>query len=115
MNKGGKIAFDSFQSDKSYHHFTAYAQAKLANVLFSAELARRYKNDCITSVSLHPGVVRTEIWKGIKENVPLVSPLMILFAPIIYVLTKNCKEGAQTTIHCAIDESVTQSNGEYFA
>jgi NAD(P)-dependent dehydrogenase (short-subunit alcohol dehydrogenase family) len=110
----GKINWEGLQSDKDYSKLSAYFQAKLANVLFTRELADRYGKDGITSVSLHPGGVRTEIWRELKGNKNAVSILFTIFYPVFYLLTKDSKEGAQTTIHCAVDEKIPQQNGEYF-
>lgn len=52
---------NDLNSDKSYNRFYAYAQSKLANVLFTNELASRLSDSGVTATSLHPGVVRTEI------------------------------------------------------
>jgi retinol dehydrogenase 12 len=65
-------------------------------------------------VSLHPGVVTTEIWRNL-EKMPFLSILIVLFKPLIWFTFKNCKEGAQTTLHCALDDDeVLKNNGKYF-
>jgi retinol dehydrogenase-12 len=89
-------------------------QAKLANVLFTNELAERYKEHGITSVSLHPGVVRTDIWRIFKQKIDVMSVIFFVFSPLFWLISKSCKDGAQTTIHCAIDDSVVSLNGQYF-
>ncbi len=57
----GKIDFESFTKSKNYFITKAYAQSKLANVLFANELADRLSGTNVTVNSLHPGVVDTEI------------------------------------------------------
>ena len=65
-------------------------------------------------MSLHPGVVTTEIWRNL-EKMPFLSILIVLFKPLIWFTFKNCKEGAQTTLHCALDDDeVLKNNGKYF-
>ena len=57
----GKINFDDLQSKSSYSRMGAYAQSKLANIVFTRSLARRLEGGNVTAFSLHPGVVRTEL------------------------------------------------------
>ncbi|MEM9886249.1 MAG: SDR family oxidoreductase [Bacteroidota bacterium] len=106
----GKINFDSFKGEigaDKYSGFVAYAQSKLANVLFTKELAKRYPSVC--SHSLHPGVVGTalankhgntkwwtKIWKFLK-------PLMLSTA-----------SGAKTSVYLATSPAVLETNGKYF-
>ena len=105
--------WNDLQYEKSYSKITAYMQAKLANILFTRELAYRFGNQGITAVSLHPGVILTEFGRDFEKK--FWFKIVFFFTmPFIYMILKNCKEGAQTTIHCAIDESVEQFNGEYF-
>jgi NAD(P)-dependent dehydrogenase (short-subunit alcohol dehydrogenase family) len=82
--------------------------------LFTRELADRYGKDGVTSVSLHPGVVQTEIWRQFKGKKNVTSFLFSAFSPLFNALSKDCKDGAQTTIHCAIDDKIPEQNGQYF-
>jgi len=70
-----------------------YANSKLANLLFSAELARRNQGTGLSCYSLHPGVVDTEIWRALPS---WARPLLRLRGLI------SAQEGAQTTLHCAL-------------
>ena len=63
-------------------------------------------------MSLHPGVVTTEIWRNL-EKMPFLSILIVLFKPLIWFTFKNCKEGAQTTLHCALDDDEVLKNNGY--
>jgi NAD(P)-dependent dehydrogenase (short-subunit alcohol dehydrogenase family) len=107
---------DDLLSEKSYGPQDAYAKSKLSNVLFTRELARRLKeqgNDKITAVSLHPGVVRTELFKYVPG-----AFLMKWFPPIQFLgwlIMKSPVEGAQTSLHCITAPSVDRSSGEYFS
>jgi retinol dehydrogenase-12 len=82
-----------------------YAVSKLANLLFSAELARRLAGTSITTYSLHPGVVDTEIWRVVPPWFRVVLRLRGLI---------TAEEGAQTTLHCALRAPNTES-GLYYA
>jgi retinol dehydrogenase 14 len=59
----GRIDFDDLQGERSYSGARAYNQSKLANVLFTYELARRLQATSVTANALHPGVVRTSLWE----------------------------------------------------
>jgi retinol dehydrogenase-12 len=81
-----------------------YQVSKLANVLFSAELARREADTGITTYSLHPGVVASDIWRKIPWPIrPLVTARMI-----------SNEEGATTTLHCATSAAAGQESGLYY-
>lgn len=66
MHAQGTINFDDLNSEKSYDEGTAYNQSKLANVLFTRELAKRLEGTGVTVNSLHPGVVQTELMRHMK-------------------------------------------------
>ncbi|XP_076143525.1 retinol dehydrogenase 12-like [Alosa pseudoharengus] len=111
----GEIDFDDINLDRYYDPVKSYRQSKLANVLFSRELAKRLEGTGVTVYSLHPGVIRTELTRNLTQSIPLwklmmCSPLM-LFRPLI----KSPWEGAQTTIYCAVDESLQNTSGLYYS
>ncbi len=80
-----------------------YSDSKLANVLFSAELAERYRGQ-LTSYALHPGVVATDVWRSIP------GPLAWLAKKFMIDVT----DGAQTTLHCAASEQAGSETGLYY-
>ncbi len=63
-----------------YHGWRAYSDSKLANILFTKELARRYQADRLSAVAVHPGVLATRIW---NRNLSPVSLLMRAFKPFM--------------------------------
>ncbi|XP_038058817.1 retinol dehydrogenase 12-like [Patiria miniata] len=97
-----------------YPHLRDYAQSKLANILFSRELARRLESTGVTSVSLHPGVVFSSWWLNMKVN-SVRTLVYYINCPIMWLTFIDEEAGAQTTLHCALDESVSQLPGRYFA
>ncbi|XP_051500419.1 retinol dehydrogenase 12 [Myxocyprinus asiaticus] len=108
----GKIHFDDINLDKNYDPYTSYLQSKLANVLFNHELAVRLQGTGVTTYALHPGVIRTELGRHLLPSLPLWKRL--LFIPFIFLI-KTPWQGAQTTIYCAVDESLQNSSGLYYS
>jgi retinol dehydrogenase 12 len=84
--------------------FPEYATAKLANVLFAAELGRRLAGTGVTTYSLHPGVVATDVWRKVPEPI----------ARFIKRFMKSEEEGAATTLHCALDPEAGRETGLYY-
>lgn len=84
--------------------FPEYCVSKLANVLFSAELARRCEERDVHTYALHPGVVATDVWR----NVPWpIRPLVKLFM-------RSEEDGAATTIYCATSRELADHSGRYY-
>ena len=100
------LNFDSNEFDG----VAAYGCSKLANILFTKELARRLKNT--TTSVLHPGVIETEIWRHFGIGIKICQ---VILWPIRKIFMKNCWVGAQTTIFCAVDESLDGVTGKYYA
>lgn len=104
-HKAGKIRQASFD-DPSKHRlaFSGYAQAKLANLLFTRELARRLEDTNVVVNAFHPGTVATGIWRelpGFLQRV--IGPFLV-----------NCEQGADTAVWLARAPEARQYNGEYF-
>lgn len=81
-----------------------YAVSKLANVLFSAELARRLTGTRVTTYALHPGVVATEVWRRVPAPVAWLMKRFMLTA----------EQGAATTLYCATDPALAGETGRYY-
>ncbi|XP_010882958.1 retinol dehydrogenase 12 isoform X1 [Esox lucius] len=112
-HKGGKIQFDDlFFEKRPYNSLASYRQSKLANVLFSRELARRMKGTGVTSYCLHPGVIRTELSRHVESWFPMMRA--ILSAPSM-LLMKTPSQGAQTSIYCAVTPGLESKSGCYFS
>ncbi|XP_053722798.1 retinol dehydrogenase 13 [Synchiropus splendidus] len=108
----GQIHYDDINLDKDYNPEKSYRQSKLANVLFGRELARRLEGTNVTVYSLHPGVIRTELGRHLWTSLPVWKRVI---AAGIMQLMKNPWEGAQTTIYCAVDESLANESGLYYS
>lgn len=107
-HKTGKIHFDDINLTKGFNVITAYSQSKLANVLFTRELARRVKEKGITVNCCHPGAVATNI--GIDRDTGFGKTVTKLLKPFF----QTPEQGARTAIFLASDDSVSDITGEYF-
>ena len=99
----GAIDFDDLQGERSYDPQAAYAQSKLANVLFTYELARRLAGTGVTANCLHPGVIRTKLsanYAG-RQGAAEASPAELA-------------RGAQTSLYLATSPEVEGVGGKYF-
>ena len=106
----GKIDFDSFTKDTGHFVTKAYAQSKLANVLFTFELADRLNGTQVTANCLHPGMVKTDI--GNKEsNNWLASTVWTLASGLLGISLEN---GAKTSVYLASSPEVKGVTGKYF-
>lgn len=107
-HKTGKIHFDDINLTKGFNVIKAYSQSKLANVLFTRELARRVKDRGITVNCCHPGAVATNI--GIDRDTGFGKTVTRLLKPFF----QTPEQGARTAIFLASDDSVSDITGEYF-
>lgn len=103
----GKIHRNDLQMEKSYSKWSAYFQSKLANILFTRELAKRLEGTGVTANSLHPGAVRTELARHLTVMSVLLKPFFLFY--------KTPKSGAQTSIMLAVDPDLANVTGRYFA
>lgn len=104
---GARINFNDLQVEKRYGGFRAYGQSKLANVLFTYELARRLEGTGVTVNALHPGYVDT--------GIPLSSGFLGKVAKLsARIFAQKPEEGAQTTIYLALSPDVEGVTGKYF-
>ena len=111
----GRIDFDDLQGEREYSGAKAYNQSKLANVLFTYELARRLhaarepERTMITANVLHPGVVSTSFG---AEDPATIQRVLI---PFLRPLMKTPAQGAATSIYAASAPDLEHVTGRYFA
>jgi NAD(P)-dependent dehydrogenase (short-subunit alcohol dehydrogenase family) len=107
-HRRGTLDFADLGFERGYGVMKAYTRSKLANVLFAAELARRLAGTGVTSNSLHPGAVATNIWSG----APLwAKPIIFLFFRPSFI---SVPEGARGMVTLATDPSLEGVTGKYF-
>lgn len=115
-HRWGHIDFEALAVNKdlgtgkySWQFFKAYCNSKLCNVLFTHELAKRLKGTNVTCYSVHPGIVRTEL----SRNVSLWQKIFI--EPVAKLLFLDPEAGAQTSLHCCLQEGIEPLSGRYFS
>jgi len=112
----GEIDFEDLNFDKKeYNAYQAYANSKLANVLHALDLARRLEGTGVSVFSMHPGWIRSNL---IASSGGVVGKFVqnVVMRPFAGVLgTMSWFEGAQTTLHCLLDDDAPNHSGEYYS
>jgi retinol dehydrogenase-12 len=107
-HSGAQINFDDPQLKRGYSAWRAYGQSKLANILFTVELARRLDGTALSANALHPGFVASNFG---KNNGGLFA---ILFGLAQRVAAISPESGAETSIYLATSPEVAGLSGQYF-
>jgi NAD(P)-dependent dehydrogenase (short-subunit alcohol dehydrogenase family) len=105
---GASINFDDLQSEKRYSIMGAYGQSKLANILFTRELAKRLTGTGLTANCFHPGVVASNFG---RSN----GGITVLIFGLIRPFQISPEKGAETGIYLATSPNVANISGKYFA
>ncbi|XP_004082470.2 retinol dehydrogenase 14 [Oryzias latipes] len=111
LYKHGDINFEDLNSEQSYDKAFAYGRSKLANLLFTCELARRLEGSGVTVNALTPGIVRTNLGRHVQVSV-VAKPLFNLLS---WGLFKTPEEGARTSVYLASSPDVEGVRGKCFA
>lgn len=104
---GRQLDLPNLANPRSYNGWKAYSQSKLANVLFTYELARRLGDSGVTANVLHPGFVATNFG---MSNGGIFKPLFRLFQ----LGAISPEQGAQTMLYLATSPEVVGVSGKYF-
>ena len=104
----GRLDFDDLGHERKYRAMRVYGDSKLANILFTAELARRLAGSGITVNCLHPGAVATRLG---HNNGRLATLLTRVLAPFF----RTPAQGAATSIYLATSPDVAGVSGKYFS
>ena len=103
------LDFADLQSEHHYWSMDAYGKSKLANILFTRELARRLVGTGVTANCLHPGVVRTGF--GSTDDMSGIERLTVAIGSPFYV---TAERGARTTVYLASSPEVADRTGGYY-
>ena len=102
-----KLNFEDLHLTKDYSNIKAYSNSKLANILFTRELAERLKGTSVTTNALHPGVVNSNF----GGNSSMFWQAMVVMARPFMV---SIEKGAETSIYLASSDDVKAVSGKYF-
>jgi retinol dehydrogenase-14 len=105
----GKIDFDDLMGERKYSGQRAYSQSKLANVMFTYELARRLEGTGVTATVLHPGVTNTAF--GAEDSARAMTPIIAVLRRFM----RSPERGADTAVYLASSAEVEGVTGRYFA
>jgi NAD(P)-dependent dehydrogenase (short-subunit alcohol dehydrogenase family) len=89
-------------------YLRAYARSKLANLLFVRALARRMRGSAVTVNALHPGFVRSQLFRGLR------GPLRLLLATACWPFMRTPRQGAATSVYLATAPEVAGESGGYY-
>jgi NAD(P)-dependent dehydrogenase (short-subunit alcohol dehydrogenase family) len=106
-HRRGRIHLDDLQGERTFGGWRAYCQSKLANIMFTYELANRLQNTQVTANALHPGFVATRFG---HNNAGLSAKLL----RATQVLAISSEKGAETIVYLASAPEVEGTNGKYF-
>jgi NAD(P)-dependent dehydrogenase (short-subunit alcohol dehydrogenase family) len=106
-HKGARLDFDDLQSAKNYRGFSVYGRSKLCNILFTRELARRWRDTGVTANCLHPGFVATRFGNQSGGAFSRVIRIAKLFAI-------SPEKGSRTIVYLASSDDVANISGAYF-
>ena len=103
---------DLHYRERKYTPFGAYAEAKIAEVLYARELAQRVEGTGVSVFSVHPGWARSNFGRG--GNL-LFRSAMAIMRPLVRGLTDSNEDSAQTSLHCMISDDAPAHSGAYFS
>ncbi|EAS00238.2 oxidoreductase, short chain dehydrogenase/reductase family protein (macronuclear) [Tetrahymena thermophila SB210] len=108
--------YSFFDSNKKYEHIKAYFQSKYYLTLYSLYLNEQYQDSLnLKSVSIHPGVIDTEITRNLCSSIKIINIFLNSFLRYIYTFfIKTPIEGAQTTLHTALINFNQLAGGKYY-
>jgi NAD(P)-dependent dehydrogenase (short-subunit alcohol dehydrogenase family) len=104
---GATIPFDDLNAERSYRGFPRYKESKLANILFTSELARRLEGSGVTAHCFHPGLVAS----GFNRNNGLLMDAAML---LLWPMSRSPEKGAETLVWLAASPEPARTNGGYY-
>ena len=109
LSARGEMKWDDIMYEKGYGFLAVYSQSKLANLLFTKELQKRYGGFNVKSVSLHPGVIKTELNREFNSKCFYRAMIKVLG-----MFQKTPLEGAQTSLFCTLEDHEKLQGGAFY-
>ena len=103
-----RLEFDNLQGERRYTFFSAYAHSKLANILFTYELARRLEHTSVTANCFTPGPTATNFGRG-------AGGLMGIMSGLVHLIGHRADASARTAVFLATSPEIAGFSGKYFA
>ncbi|CAG2109542.1 unnamed protein product [Medioppia subpectinata] len=111
----GKIHLDNINlRNGEYNNILAYGQSKLANVLFSRELAKRLRHSNINTYCVHPGSIHTEFNRHMDKSTSKEGVRAAIMGWFNHNLLLTPLMGSQTTLYCALEDEIADETGYYY-
>jgi len=104
VHRTARLDFGNLQGEKKYHRDSVYARSKLADIIFTKELARRLEGTGVTANCVCPGAVASNIWAHSNKAVNMFFKLIM----------KGPSEGAVLPLYVAVSADMAGDTGEYF-
>ena len=111
----GYLNLDDINSEKFYFDHLTYGGSKLANILFTNELASKIEGTGVKTCSLHPGVIRSGFIRNVITRNIILKFLIVTLHPLWWFLTKNTQQGSQTSLYCSLIQHNELENGKYYS
>ncbi|XP_012276143.1 retinol dehydrogenase 13-like isoform X2 [Orussus abietinus] len=111
--KQGKINISDLNNTEKYDAREAFAQSKLALIMFTRELARKLTGTGVTVNAVHPGIAHTEINRNLSFHNSYFSALFL--KPLTWPFIKSAKQAAETIINLALNPDLNSTSGCYFS
>nr|CAB3237756.1 dehydrogenase/reductase SDR family member 13-like [Phallusia mammillata] len=113
LYKLGALDFDYIRSETNgyFSDLKMYGQSKLANIMFTIKLSKLLKGFDVTTYSMHPGAIKSEIGTSFQQS----SILNFAYKIISPIFFREGFYGAQTIMYCSLDDNVTKHSGGYFS
>ena len=114
MHAFGKLDFTDLHYEKrNYNFVSAYSASKLANLFFSQKLSTRLRGSKINTYCVDPGIVKTDI--GRMSFIMNSFFYRVILRPITWLIFKDSKAGAQTSIYCVCSDNLKSETGKLYA
>jgi len=109
LSKRGSIKFENMHSEEGYNKMKAYADSKLANLLFSQKLSEKLEGSRVNVLAMHPGMVATNLGRHVvsKPTAFFLSPLAVTLG------LRDAHEGCQSIVYCCVADELRDSSGAY--